>query len=371
MSNGTTFCLNPTYYIGMDLHSNNVVVCILQNAANNDGSLTKKVIRRAKVKLSPDLSELYEFLLPFCKDHPHQATVESTYNWYNVADLFEMHQWNLSLADPTTVKNNKIKLSNDETDAEFLANQMRLGALKAAQIITKKNRAFRDLVRLRVDLVLDRGRYRTILKNFFNNQKYMKISTTQLNRLADECFNGRSDCLSKYFDEPNVATKAEHYLLAMHQLSSQIEALETLIKEQEQCNNLTCHQYLARLCSIKGCGFILASIIASEIVDIHRFRSDRDFVSYCRLSPAIRISNEKDKGKGEKKNGNAYLSWAMTELANLMVRFNPEVKKKYDRLFKKSRLRAKAIRSLAAKIARCIWHMLMKNEDFEIQRAFI
>lgn len=67
MSNGTTFCLNPTYYIGMDLHSNNVVVCILQNAANNDGSLTKKVIRRAKVKLSPDLSELYEFLLPFCK----------------------------------------------------------------------------------------------------------------------------------------------------------------------------------------------------------------------------------------------------------------------------------------------------------------
>ena len=27
---GTTVALNPTYFIGMDLHSNNVVVCVLQ-----------------------------------------------------------------------------------------------------------------------------------------------------------------------------------------------------------------------------------------------------------------------------------------------------------------------------------------------------
>ena len=67
----------------------------------------------------------------------------------------------LKLADPTTVKNNKTKFSDDIADAEFLADQMRLGALKAADIIPKQDRAFRDLVRLRVDLVQDRARYRT------------------------------------------------------------------------------------------------------------------------------------------------------------------------------------------------------------------
>ena len=370
MSNGTTFRLDPTYFIGMDLHSNNVVVCVLQNAITDTQSLTRKIVKKAKIKLSTDLHELYEFLIPFCKDKPHQATVESTYNWYNVADLFEDNHWNLSLADPTTVKKNKIKSANDETDAEFLANQMRLGALNAAVIIPRRDRAFRDLVRLRVELVMDRGRYRTILKNFFNNQRYLKMSTSQLDRLAQECFDNHPETLMKYFDDANIAMKAEHYLRAMHQLSSQIDALEMQIKKQELDNTLNCHRYLPRLSSIKGCGFILGSIIASEIVDIHRFQSDRDFVSYCRLAPATRVSNEKDKGKGEGKNGNAYLSWAMTELANLMVFFNPEVKKKYDKLFKKSRLRAKAIRSLAAKIARCIWHMLTKDEDFDIQRAF-
>ena len=44
----------------------------------------------------------------------------------------------LKLANPTTVKNNKTKFSDDISDAEFLAGQMRLGALKAADIIPKQ-----------------------------------------------------------------------------------------------------------------------------------------------------------------------------------------------------------------------------------------
>lgn len=52
---GTTVALNPTYFIGMDLHSNNVVVCVLQNAANQAGQLIKKVIKRQKIALSTEL----------------------------------------------------------------------------------------------------------------------------------------------------------------------------------------------------------------------------------------------------------------------------------------------------------------------------
>lgn len=366
---GTTVSLNPTYFIGMDLHSNNVVICVLQNAANQTGQLVKKVIKRKKIALSPELEELQLFLKPYCCAQ-HQATVESTYNWYNIADLFEDNGWHLKLADPTTVKNNKTKFSDDITDAEFLADQMRLGALKAADIIPKQDRAFRDLVRLRVDLVQDRARYRTILKNFFNNQRYMKITTERLDRMAEQYCNGDLTELVSIFDNENTRLKAGHYLTAMHHLSLQILQLEKQIEAQEAKNYLTCHRYLPRLYSMKGCGFILGSIIATEIVNINRFRTEKDFVSYCRLSPAVRLSNDKKKGDGNRKNGNAYLSWAMTELANLMVFHNPAIKKKYDRQFKKSQVRAKAIRSNAAKLARCIWHMLKKDIDFRIDLAF-
>lgn len=67
---------------------NSVVVCVLQNAANQAGQLVKKVIKRKKIALSTELQELQHFLDPYCSAQ-HQATVESTYNWYNIADLFE------------------------------------------------------------------------------------------------------------------------------------------------------------------------------------------------------------------------------------------------------------------------------------------
>jgi len=82
------------------------------------------------------------------------------------------------------------------------------------------------------------------------------------------------------------------------------------------------------------------------------------------------FQTEKSKGVGNAKNGNAYLSWAFTELANLVVRFNPEAKRYYDRLFNRSRLRVKAIRSLAAKMARAIFMMLKHGETFDLKRCF-
>lgn len=85
---------------------------------------------------------------------------------------------------------------------------MRLGALKAADIIPKQDRAFRDLVRLRVDLVQDRARYRTVLKNFFNNQRYMRITTEHLNHMAEHYCDGDLTELYSIFDNDNTCLKA-------------------------------------------------------------------------------------------------------------------------------------------------------------------
>lgn len=101
-----------------------------------------------------------------------------------------------------------------------------------------------------------------------------------------------------------------------------------------------------------------------------RFKEAGQFASYCRLAPTSKLSNGSSKGVGNAKNGNAYLSWAFTELANLAIRFNDPIRKYYDRMFKRQKLRVKAIRTLAAKLARAVWHMLKKNENFDLQRLF-
>lgn len=70
--------------------------------------------------------------------------VESTYNWYFLADEAEKKGWNMRLADPSTVSANKIKAANDETDAEFLAERLRTNTVKTTPILTHDERARRD-----------------------------------------------------------------------------------------------------------------------------------------------------------------------------------------------------------------------------------
>lgn len=366
----TLFTLDSTNYIGMDLHSNNVFVCIIRNAADSQGRLTKKVVARFKVSLDFELRDFEQRISPYCANQPHLATVESTYNWYHLADFFEQKGWNLKLADPTTVANNKLKNSDDVTDAEYLADQLRIGQLRAYDIVPKEARNYRDLVRQRVDVIQARAEHRTKLKNFFNNHCYTAFKTSQLTALSKQAVKGNLDDLYALLDDHHAVLKAARWLRTLHFFDSEVERIEEEIKREQLCDRLECFRYLPLLRSMKGCGFVLSSIIATEIIDIRRFRTDKDFVSYCRLSPSYRLSNGKEKGEGNRKNGNAYLSWSMTELANLMVQHNTAIKSKYDKLFKKSKLRAKAIRAISAKLARCIWHMLQNNEEFDIDRAF-
>lgn len=55
----------------------------------------------------------------------------------------------------------------------------------------------------------------------------------------------------------------------------------------------------------------------------------------------------------------------------LMTRFNPEVGAEFQRLpARAGGLRVKAIRALAAKISRAIFHMLRNGEVFDVKRCF-
>ena len=368
--NTNAFCFEKTNFIGMDLHSNNVAVCVVQNAVDKNQKLIGKVIARKTIALSRDLGELEGFLSRYCANVAHEATVESTYNWYRLADLFEHKNWNLRLADPTTVKRNKVKFSDDMTDAQFLAEQMRLNALESTQVLGKQQRAIRDLVRFRGVLVQDRARYKTIFKNFLNNQQYLQLTATQTKELALQCKQtNSSDCLMEIFDDVLIAEKAFELLYMIEVLTERIEAVEQKISAALK-NYESIEPMRKLLQSIPGCGEVLSTAIAVEIAEIGRFKSARDFVSYCRLAPSNRFSNGKSKGEGNKKNGNAYLSWALTELANLATRYSAPIRKKYDRLLSKTNMRVRAIRVLAAKMARAVWQMIKKQERFNEKLCF-
>jgi len=69
------------------------------------------------------------------------------------------------------------------------------------------------------------------------------------------------------------------------------------------------------------------------------------------------------------KNGNKYLAWAYVEAANFAVRYDPQIKRYYQR----KRAKAKTVvatKAVAHKLARACYHMLRDGSTFDVNRAF-
>ncbi len=96
---------------GMDLHSNNVVIGLM----DMDGK------RVAHQKVECRLSEVVRFLAAY-KKRLEQIGVESTYNWYWLVDGLRALEYPVLLANPAGMEQyNGIKHADDTNDAFFVA----------------------------------------------------------------------------------------------------------------------------------------------------------------------------------------------------------------------------------------------------------
>jgi len=131
---------------GMDLHSNNVVIGIM----DKDGK------RLASRKVACAIEEVVKVLAPY-KKRLEKIGVESTYNWYWLVDGLRALSYPVVLANPAGMQQyNGIKHADDTNDAFFLAELLRLKILPTGYIYDPKVRPVRDLLRRRMMLVHQR-----------------------------------------------------------------------------------------------------------------------------------------------------------------------------------------------------------------------
>src|SRR5204863_8985029 len=131
---------------GMDLHSNNVVIGLM----DMDGK------RVAHQKVECRLSEVVRYLAPY-KKRLEQVAVESTYNWYWLVDGLQALRYPVVLANPAGMEQySGIKHADDTNDAFFLAELLRLKILPTGYIYDRHLRPVRDVLRRRLTLVHQR-----------------------------------------------------------------------------------------------------------------------------------------------------------------------------------------------------------------------
>jgi transposase len=334
-------------YCGIDLHSNNSVV-VVKDAQG-------KVLYRRR--LENDLRKIEQALAPY-RERLAGVVVESTFNWYWLVDGLAGAGYPVKLANTTAIQQySGLKHTDDESDAEWLAEMLRLGILPTGYIYPVAERGVRDLLRKRGQLV------RQCTQNLLSVQNIMRRSDGA--RLKGDVIKALSvEAVREIMPQPDVALAMGANVAVIQCLQEQINGLEKVVM-----GRVKLRQEFRLLKTTPGIGDILALTIMLEAGEIKRFPSVGDFASYCRCVDSKKLSNRKKKGKGNAKNGNRYLAWAFVEAANFAIRCSTPVQRFYQR--KKARTNGVvAIKAVAHKLARAAYHILRDEVAFDVTKAF-
>jgi transposase len=334
-------------YGGIDLHSNNSVIALADE--------TDRIVYRKR--LANDEERILEALDPY-QEAIHGLVVESTYNWYWLVDALMAAGYQVHLANTAAiVQYSGLKYSDDDTDAAWLAKLLRLGLLPEGTIYPKAERAVRDLLRRRLSLVHQHTANILAVQNLFSRNRGRSISANEARRLTPES-------VAELVADANLALAIQSTVLVMRGQQAAIQLLE----RQAWLQTKETPAWRALL-SVSGIGRILGLTILLETGPIERFADVGHYASYCRCVGSTHVSNGKQKGKGNTKNGNKYLAWAYVEAANFAVRYNPQIKRYYQRKRAKTK-GVVAIKAVAHKLARACYHMLREGSAFDVNRAF-
>jgi transposase len=334
-------------YGGIDLHSNNSVLALLDDEDH--------VVYRHR--LANDAAVVLAALAPF-REEVVGLVVESTYNWYWLVDALMDAGYRVHLANTAAiVQYSGLKYSDDDSDAAWLAKLLRLGLLPEGYIYPKAQRAVRDLLRRRSRLVQQHTANVLAVQNLLSRNRGHALSANQIKRLT-------AQAVSELLPDANLALAVHSTLLAMRGQEAAIDLLE-----RAACAQVSEQPAYRHLVTTSGIGQVLGLTIVLETGPVQRFTRVGNYASYSRLVGSARLSNGKRKGRGNTKSGNKYLAWAYLEAANFAVRYNPTIKHYYQR--KKARTNGVvAIKTVAHKLARACYYMLRDGTDFDVERAF-
>lgn len=331
---------------GIDLHTRQMYICVMDRTGN---VLVHRNIRKND----------FAFFLKLVEPYRHDLTVtcESCFVCFWLADACQDADIKFVLAHAYYVRSiaaNKHK--NDKEDARELAECLRTNRIPPAYVCPRDLRPVRKLLRRRNKYVKNRA-----VLTGHSTCEVMAAGHQPLNTSANSKEKWREG-IRDSFDDPLDSFTVDAELFMIQSYDRVIQQMEQRIEQHARDYK---QQEYRLLRTVPGIGKILALTILYEAIDIKRFPTVQDFVSYCRLVAGTNESGGKDFGGKGRKMGNAYLKWAFMQAAILGKRADPKMNAYFEKLNrKKGKHVANVI--IAAKIARSVYFMLERKAGFSV-----
>lgn len=359
---------------GLDVHKKSVTACLI----TPDG----KEIRTFGT-MTPDLLEMGDWLQSHGCTH---VAMESTgVYWKPIYNLLEgtgMELWVVNARDIKTVPGRK----TDVKDAEWIAQLLRHGLLKASFIPDRAQRELRELVRYRRDLIGERAREVNRVQKVLEgaNIKLGDVASDVLGKsgraMLERIVDGVCDPETlAQFAKGRLRRKKEHLVKALHgfigphqrlMLSTQLRHIQYLDEEIERLNKeieermRPFESAIAAADSIHGIGRRTAEEVLAEIgVDMSRFPSHRHLAAWAGLCPGNHESAGKRRS-GATRHGNPHVRAALVDAAHAAARTKGTyLSAQFHRLAAR-RGRKRAAVAVAHSILVCLYSMLKHGTTY-------
>jgi transposase len=255
-----------TYYVGLDVHKASICIAVL----NAEGKLVmESVVETSAATTLEFLKGLRGQLEVTFEEGTHAA-------W--LYDTLKRTKAKVIVCDPR--KNRLLQDGNksDKVDARKLSQLLRAGLLSPVYHGEHGTRDLKELVRSYEYLVEDSTRAMNRIKALYRSRA-ISCAGVDVYKLRQ-----REVWLAK-LPEAGVLTRAQR-------LFSELDHLTGLRREARQALVVECRRHPASklLLKVPTLGGVRTAQLISSVVTPHRFRSKRQFWSYCGLAVATRSS---------------------------------------------------------------------------------
>ncbi len=315
--------------IGCDLHTRNQQVAMLDTE-------TGELVERRLEHENGEARAFYTSL-----PGPARVGIEATAPapWFE-RTLAELgHE--LWVGDAARIRAQVVRQQKtDRNDAAHLLELLLTDRFPRLWIPSPAERDARQLLRHRHKLV----GMRTAVENQLHS---LAMSEGLCRRKKLWSARGRAE-LEKLALGPWASRRRAELLKLLDQLEVSIEPLDRAVEKEAKQNAAA-----VRLMSHWGVGPITALAFVLTIGPVERFPHSKQVVSYLGLNPREHSSGGRQRLGSISKQGNTMMRWLLVEAGQTAARFDPELRRKYQRLkFRRGRNVAKVAvaRTLAVRL---------------------
>jgi transposase len=363
---------------GLDIHKKFVVACVLRTLP--DGTLEKTI--RTFSTMTDELLALGDWLRALGCTH---IALESTSSyWRPVYNLLEGH-FELLVVNAYHIKTVPGR-KTDVKDAEWIADLLRHGLLRASFIPAPAQRHLRDLTRYRTHLVEERARLTNRLQAVLEdaNIKLASVVTdvrgTSARAILEALLAGETDpALLSELARGRLRSKREqlaqavvgrfspHHAFLLTEHLSHLDYLEEAMERvsAEIAERLTDEQEAIELLDgVPGIGKRAAEIVLAELgSDVGRFPSHKHLASWAGMCPGNKESGGK-RLSGKTRKGNVWLRQVLIEIAHVASKTKDTYLAAQYRRIAARRGKKRALVALGHTILVIIYHILKERKPY-------